>query len=374
VLKAPLFYFPYFIICNFIIGFSAQDMKKIFVLISVFFYAILNAQSPGQNAELPWYMDVYRSTPSRYHIVDLIDYRADTINRKDAIDRQKGYWQVCLADSVTQMKFIAAEGYYYQGKKTGMWKYYHSNSKLRGTGMFVEGKLIGPYETYYEDGAIREKGNWDGTHEVGKHQFFKKDYLCSEWTYNQDGKVIERLGYFDSGKLSYKENDSLRIYFHPGGISKEVSHMRNGKLNGFSYNYDESGSLTEKTFYLNAQRHGQLFLYYKNGNIKFYGHYLGGKMSGERMYYNENGKPIDGNFVFYYSNGNKEREGFCNNGKPEGLVKLFYNDGALLMTAQHKNGEPHGKQTYYDTDGKTVTDEFIYINGQYAGMGKSSTK
>jgi YD repeat-containing protein len=349
-------------------------MKKIFALISVFSSLILNAQSPWQNSELPWYMDVYHKTHNRYHVTELYDHKSDTINKKDALNLQKGYWMICLLDSVTQMKFIAAEGFYQYGKRTGTWKYYHPNGKLRAKGDFFEGKLMGPYETYYEDGAIREKGNWNGYHEVGRHQYFKKDILNMESVYDGGGKVVERFGYYEDGKMSFKENDSLMVYFHPNGISSSVAHRKNGQLNGYTYNYDANGNLTEKSFYTNSKRNGQLFLYYKNGNIKFHANFLDDRMSGERMYYDENGKPIEGNFTFYNNKGGKEREGYCINGKPEGLVKLFRTDGTVLMTVQHKNGQPYGKQTYYAPDGTTVTEELIYIDGQYAGMGKTSVK
>jgi antitoxin component YwqK of YwqJK toxin-antitoxin module len=359
LLKAPFFWFFLFGFRNFNIGLSARYMKKIFVLISLFFFAHVSAQSL-------WYFDIGEySKMHKYRISDVINYTVhDTVNRKDNSGRENGFWQHAVYDSSTKTIFIDRQGRYSYGKKVGQWKYFHPNGNLRGIGTFDEDMLVGNFETYYPNGEVKEKGTWAKTHAIGKHLRFSQGIVIAETDYDASGKIFSQNKFSLSGNIVSKENDSLLIRYYGNGISQSVSHLKDGKLNGYSYEYDENGNLKQKTHHLNGRYDGDLFLYYKNGNIKFHSRFKEGNMFDERMYYDENGKPIEGKFTFYHDNGIKEREGFCKKGKPEGIVTLFNNKGDVIMTADHKDGKPHGNQTYYTTNGSS-REQKVYKDGVY---------
>ena len=46
------------------------------------------------------------------------------------------------------------------GKKDGLWVYYHDNGKLWKSGTFKDGKEDGPFVFYHENGQLWKKGTY----------------------------------------------------------------------------------------------------------------------------------------------------------------------------------------------------------------------
>lgn len=97
--------------------------------------------------------------------------QADTLNQIDADGKKTGYWIYYGADkknSVFSDTSKIEEGKYELGKKTGLWKTYHSNGKIKSEIEYFENRPKGQFNTYYENGLIEEEGNWVGTNYYGK--------------------------------------------------------------------------------------------------------------------------------------------------------------------------------------------------------------
>ena len=179
-------------------------------------------------------------------------------------------------------------------KRTGIWKKYHSNKRIRYVGKFINGKEVGTFR-YYDittskhptiikefsatsdsayvryftlRGKLRTKGSMIGRKRVGKWiYYFPKGKLFSEEFY-VDGKLEGELkNYYENGK------------------TLEITQYSNGMKNGFSKKYSDQGVLIEEVNYKNNVLDGMAKYYELNGDLKEEGIYRNGKRYGKWQFY-----------------------------------------------------------------------------------------
>ncbi len=179
-------------------------------------------------------------------------------------------------------------------KRTGVWKKYYPNKRIRYVGKFVNGKEVGTFK-YYDittskhptiikeyspksdsakvryfnlDGKLRTKGNMVGRNRVGK------------WIYYfPNGKLFSEEIYVD-GKLE----GQLKNYYKNGKIL-ELTTYSNGLKNGVSKKYSDQGVLIEEVHYLNNILDGYAKYFELNGDLKEEGVYKNGKRYGKWEFY-----------------------------------------------------------------------------------------
>ena len=181
-----------------------------------------------------------------------------------------------------------------KGQRTGVWKKYYENGKIRYKGQFKEGKEIGIFKFYditsSEHPTIIKE--FSEAHDTARVTFYTlKGQLKTK------GKMLGKLRI---GKWFY--------YFLNKKIMSEENYT-NGKLNGVFKNYYPNGKVTEETYYANGVKHGTSKLYTEKGTILEDVTYKEGKLHGEGKYYDlkgalkekgnyKNGKK-DGDWEFY---------------------------------------------------------------------------
>ena len=62
-------------------------------------------------------------------------------------------------------------------------------------------------------------------------------------------------------------------------------------------------------------------------------------------------EPYSGIVFNEYPNDQREYEGLYKNGKPNGNLVYWYENGSIKREGRLKNGSPIGKWTYYNPDG-----------------------
>lgn len=82
----------------------------------------------------------------------------------------------------------------------------------------------------------------------------------------------------------------------------------------------------------------------------------------------KNGKE-DGELKIYRNDGTIFLEGTYKQGKPNGIVKEYNEDGTLLSYDEFKDGTPHGKSIIYQKDNK-ILKEWHYNMGKETKVGK----
>ncbi len=178
------------------------------------------------------------------------------------------------------------------GKRTGIWKKFYDNNKIRYAGQFKDGKEIGIFKFYSpssalqpiivkvysgdfalvkfynELGKLKTEGKMKGKNRVGK------------WTYYfTNGKIFSEEEYIN-GKL----DGVLKNYYSNGKITLECLY-KNGKKNGYSKTYTDTGVLIEEVSYLNGKLDGEGKYYDLKGELKEKGRYKEGKRDGKWEFY-----------------------------------------------------------------------------------------
>ena len=179
-------------------------------------------------------------------------------------------------------------------ERTGVWKKYHPNKRIRYTGQFKAGKEVGVFKfydittsekpviikTFFEDsdslfvqfytlnGKIKTEGVLNKRKRVGNWKYFYPDgTLMAEENYN-------------NGKLHGEQ-----LVYYPGGQATEFSKYKNGLLEGVSSKYSSKGILIEELTYKNGNLNGLAKYFELDGNLKETGIYKEGERYGKWEFY-----------------------------------------------------------------------------------------
>ena len=187
------------------------------------------------------------------------------------------------------------------------------NKKFHGKGYILKnGRLF--YECYFKNGK---------KHGESIEYDVNEGVIKSKGTYENDKKV----GYHES--------------FFPDGSMYRCGDYKNGKLNGYGYEYSfkqNSHYLLYKGFFVNDQFEGEGQKYYTNGNLLYKGEYKKDKENGfgEAYIFNQ----ITNRHELYY-------RGYYRSGNANGFGELF--EGPIVIyKGSFRNGEPFGKGDMYN--------------------------
>lgn len=194
-------------------------------------------------------------------------------------------------------------------KKTGFWKNYYDNGKLRYSGYFEDDKPVGRMIKYYPGGIIQAIMVFEKRNDVSRVKLF-----------SENGKMIAE------GKYNGRLKDSVWNYYSSfdGSLTMRESFLY-GKRNGTSSRFYSNGKPSEILEWENDFEHGKWEQYYENGDLRL------------ECSYNQGNR--DGNF------------------------RSFYPGGKLSITGEYKNGLMNGIWTYYKENGDKDY-EAEYIDGK----------
>lgn len=131
---------------------------------------------------------------------------------------------------------------------------------------------------------------------------------------------IVTIGYLLHGK---KESSWVDYSPHNGMIKTVTTYVQD-KKEGLFIEFDSNNQLWRRCYFHNSKRHGE------------YREYSGANVKEDRNY---------------------------ENGKLEGVAKIFYENGKILEESYYKNGLREGVSKWYDQNGN-LTIEHDYKNGQ----------
>ncbi|MFQ3296992.1 MAG: antitoxin component YwqK of YwqJK toxin-antitoxin module [Polaribacter sp.] len=179
-------------------------------------------------------------------------------------------------------------------ERTGVWKKYHPNKRIRYTGNFKEGKEFGVFKFY--------------------------DITTSE------KPVIV--------KTFYENSDSLLVQFYSlkGNIKTEGVLIGRKRVGAWKYFY-ANGTLMSKENYRNGLQHGDQLVYYPDGKVTERADFKNGWLDGVSSKFSSKGILIE--------------EITYKDGKPNGLAKYFELNGNLKETGVYKKGKRVGNWEYY---------------------------
>ena len=193
-------------------------------------------------------------------------------------------------------------------KRTGVWKKYHPNKKIRYTGQFKNGKEIGVFNFY------------DAT--TSKRPVIIKSF--------------------------FKNSDSVFVKFYTikGAIKSEGALNDRKRVGNWKY-FHANGALLSEENYKNGELHGTQFVYYSKGKVTESSQYKNGLLEGVSSKFSSKGILIE--------------EVTYKNGALNGLAKFFELNGSLRETGVYKDGKRDGNWEYY-LDGEIASEEALKKN------------
>ncbi len=213
-------------------------------------------------------------------------------------------------------------------KANGYNIFYYPNKTISAEGNFKDGKPIGYWKSYYPTGILKTEGNR------------KNDLLDSLWKfYDEKSHLKEQIYYRNGVKSGY---NSIYIFSEETKksilISKEL--YVEGKLNGKSFYYDSTATLTHTIEYDNGYLHGFEKHYDKTGLL---------------------------NLILRYSHNNLTDSEYINRrgkfGMKQGVWKEFYENERIKTYTNYLNDTINGYYREYDKYGNITKTEF-YRNGK----------
>lgn len=178
--------------------------------------------------------------------------------------------------------------------RTGIWKKYHPNKRIRYTGRFKNGKEIGVFKFY--DITTSEKPVIIKTFFKNSDSLFVKFYtvkgeIKSEGALNGRKRVGSWKYFYLNGALMSEENykngelHGEQLVYYPKGQITESSKYKSGLLEGVSSKFSNKGVLIEEITYKKGVPNGLAKFFELNGNLKETGVYKDGKRNGNWEYY-----------------------------------------------------------------------------------------
>lgn len=160
------------------------------------------------------------------------------------------------------------------GKRTGLWRKYYNNGKIRYTGQFLNGKEVGVFKFY---------SNTSATHPEIVKEFLPSDNKAVVKFYDESQKLKTQ------GQMIGKKREGKWMYYFSDGKTFSEENYKDGKLNGILKNYYPNGKLTQETEYKNNKKHGLSKTYTDGGILIEELTYISGKLDGLAKYYDLKG-------------------------------------------------------------------------------------
>lgn len=219
---------------------------------------------------------------------------------------------------------IATEAHFNQnGERTGNWKWYNDQLKLKESANYQNGVLEGENSIFYPNGQLSMKG------------YYKDDKLDGEYRYYNENGALKQKKYFEAGELT----GTYTSYFSVGEKTPEfVIPYKQDKVQEKASEYFANGKLYSEIPFKDGNRHGTQKTFHLNGKVSSELAYVNGKQQGD--------------YKAYYLNGEISDKGTYIEDLLQGPYTTYYPDGTVQGEASYVDGTLDGSYTYYDFDGK----------------------
>lgn len=244
-----------------------------------------------------------------------------------------------------------------KGNPEGTHSYYYRSGNLSETDIYANGELEGMVIHYHPNKQKKNELNYTGGKKDGyytawylhggKEQegWYKNDIAQGNWIdYNEMGTVTTVTPYLND------DIHGIKIEYWPNGKLRSQLYYSYGVYNGLKQ-YDTTGKLINSSMLT-------------NGSGDYETRSLTGKLMGKGKYLNDN---LHGKFNFYFFDGSKETEEYYTHGLRDSIYRDYYYGGKLHIEGQYKLGKKIGTWKYYNLDG-TLSSVENYANGEVNGI------
>ncbi|NJN50207.1 MAG: toxin-antitoxin system YwqK family antitoxin [Polaribacter sp.] len=209
----------------------------------------------------------------------------------------------CAFQSVNAQKINQFDA---NNQRTGVWRKFYPNKKIRYEGTFKAGKEVGIFNFYDESSSL---------HPIAIKEFKETTDSVLTKFYTIKG-VLQSQGNFIG-----KNREGKWIYFFADGKKMSIEYYKNNLLNGLLTNYYPNDYVAEETNFLMGLKHGLSSKYTSDGILI------------EAVNYQKN--ILEGEAKYYDLKGNLKEKGIYKNGQKFGKWE-FYLDGELTEKKKNK--------------------------------------
>lgn len=278
------------------------------------------------------------------------------------------------------------------GNTIGEEHWYYPSGALQEVATQVNGDYEGVCKRYYEDGILQSEFNYKngmrngsgkGYNELGnlmvcseykdglrhgvRQHFWDNGKLAESFTYNEGRIVDGDVPFYDmEGNVVFTTHwvDGLRYdYFPSGAVQSQVPYF-NGRAQGISKIFYENGQVQRVAVLKDDKINGTETTYYPNGSLESTTGFVNGVRNGKSYHWNENGQlawetlfiensATDSKLYHYHENGELFIEIEMNNDLPNGIEKIYHENGFLQAKLPFRNGMvTDGSYPVYDENGE----------------------
>jgi antitoxin component YwqK of YwqJK toxin-antitoxin module len=179
----------------------------------------------------------------------------------------------------------------------------------------------GSKTSYWENGKIKSKLNYKG------------ELLHGECSWYYESGIPQMTAEYEKNLLNGK-----MTRWHENGQLQSVCYYKNNLLDSVYFTYSIDGKKIGSEYYVNDTLHGPYYKWYENGQTKLEGAY--------------NKNMMDGTWLFFHADGSLAAKADFDMGT--GIQKAYHEDGVVSMIIRYKNNQKHGKEEYFNNEGKPI--------------------
>jgi antitoxin component YwqK of YwqJK toxin-antitoxin module len=274
--------------------------------------------------------------------INIIDRNglSETVNN---VERLEQYSQVDFLEPQPYQKVLRVYARDAQGNIPAAITSYHPNGYPSQFLEVVNSRAYGTYKEWYPNGVLKVSAYvLEGTADIveGAEKTWVFDGCCEAW--NEQGNIEAKILY-TRGRL-----EGFSTYYHPNGnIWKSIPYLQNA-INGTAEIFCQDGTLLQSTNYCNGIKEGDAKRYWNPGCIACEESYCEGLLASGRYYDKE------GTCICKVDEGAGMRAVFgkdaviefqeYHNGKLEGEVLVLDRYGRVANLYHAKNGAKHGEE------------------------------
>ncbi len=248
-----------------------------------------------------------------------------------------------------------AEITYEKGVLSGTSSYFYPSGALQKQIPYQNGNVEGTMISYYENGDVLEKITYKKDQKDGQaarfwetktpayKEKYQNDLLLEGVYYNKKEEELSRI----------EQGNGKRILFDLMG-ALESHEYKNGVTEGEVFHFNTNGEITRKYSLFNGLKHGEELIY----PLTPTGHAQKNPKISVQWY---EGK-IQGIVKTWYDNGILESQREMSNNQKQGILSAWYRDGSLMMLEEYHQ-DRLVKGDYFRSGDKTPVSRVREKNG-----------
>ncbi len=238
-----------------------------------------------------------------------------------------------------------------EGKTPSKLTSYHDNGQIKQYLEVKNGRAFGKYLEWYQNGVLKlEATTIEGIGDLSIDAALGWMFDEISFAYNDKGNMIARVPY-KKGVI-----DGICTYYDEQGQQIKSIEYVNGYMHGECKELYASGEVKKITNYVFGEKHGVSEFFGNDTHPKYVENYKKNRLQ-SASYYDLEEALIGGvddyqGFKVSYQNGRLHRRLEITDGKIEGKMIHFFEDGSISNTYYIENGEKHGEEILYYESGK----------------------